>query len=94
MEVLVGFPYPNGWKNGGFFWLTIVFRSVRVNPDQFYWVRQQSAISEGRETTSPISGRVIPRPPSYAYDDGISYAYNPPPPTGPDPSEVRRVQGY
>jgi len=80
--------------------------SVRVNPDQFYWVRQhssgpssgQDAIREERESdgSSEISRRdALPRPPSYASDDGVSYAVNivperPEPPLPPHPSELCR----
>lgn len=82
--------------------------SVRVNPDQFYWVRRMSAqqptIPEGREPVSPTSSHAngTPRPPSYASEDGVSYALaagnsSPPtrldPPLPPHPSEVQRAWG-
>ncbi|KAF8254153.1 hypothetical protein K440DRAFT_532996 [Wilcoxina mikolae CBS 423.85] len=79
--------------------------SVRVNPDEFYWVRRRSAtpnsphtISE--EATSPIQRRSMtlsPRPPSYLSDDGVSYVVNAvpeirtEPPLPPHPSEIRRI---
>ncbi|KAI5843994.1 hypothetical protein DFP73DRAFT_595016 [Morchella snyderi] len=78
--------------------------SVRVNPNQFYWVRrtsmQQSTILEGREPISSGSHNT-PRPPSYVSEDGISYALamenalspaRPAPPLPPHPSEVRWLQ--
>jgi len=55
--------------------------SVRVNPDQFYWVRRNSAsvpaIPEERETDDHRgSGATTtsPRPPSYSSDAGTMYA--------------------
>ncbi|RPB04525.1 hypothetical protein L873DRAFT_1666863 [Choiromyces venosus 120613-1] len=74
--------------------------SVRVNPDQFYWVRRTSAsvptIPEGREHSNRNS-RTTPRPPSYASDDGVTYALAPhqlrhDPPLPPHPSEVNRMR--
>ncbi|RPB08156.1 hypothetical protein P167DRAFT_549156 [Morchella conica CCBAS932] len=78
--------------------------SVRVNPNQFYWVRrtsmQQSTIPEGREPISPGSHNT-PRPPSYVSEDGVSYALavenalspaRPEPPLPPHPSEVQWLQ--
>jgi len=72
--------------------------SVRVNPDQFYWVRRTSAgvptIPEGREHSNRNS-RATLRPPSYASDDGVTYALSPhqlrrDPPPPPRPSEANR----
>lgn len=78
--------------------------SVRVNPNQFYWVRrasiQQSVIPEGGEPTSPNS-QSTPRPPSYVSEDGVSYALSvvnvpptarPQPPLQPHSLEVQWLQ--
>ncbi|KAG0640927.1 hypothetical protein HOY80DRAFT_884035 [Tuber brumale] len=73
--------------------------SVRVNPDQFYWVRRTSAgaptaSARGR---SDRNSRSTPRPPSYASDDGVTYALAPhqlrrDPPLSPHPSGVNRMR--
>ncbi|KAI5802432.1 hypothetical protein FPQ18DRAFT_250762 [Pyronema domesticum] len=73
--------------------------SVRVNPNEFYWVKRQSAGAMATSPTSPVTGRRYQtRPPSYISDDGVSYVVNavpeiraPEPPLPPHPSEVRRL---
>ncbi|KAI5859122.1 hypothetical protein BZA05DRAFT_21966 [Tricharina praecox] len=54
--------------------------SVRVNPNEFYWIRRQSS-GQALTPTSPHTGSrrsmaMSPRPPSYLSDDGVSYAVN------------------
>lgn len=63
-------------------WLILtICASVRVNPDEFYWVRRQSAaqrepVAPAPSPAQPRSATVSPRPPSYLSDDGISYVVN------------------
>lgn len=82
----------------------LTFKSVRVNPDQFFWERRENTSQEmptrvqdiSEDSLSPTHG---PRPPSYISDDGISYAvYAMPevrteqwPILPPHPSELNRL---
>ncbi|PWW75665.1 hypothetical protein C7212DRAFT_205118, partial [Tuber magnatum] len=74
--------------------------SVRVNPDQFYWVRRTSAgvpTTPGGREHSNRDNRTTTRPPSYASDDGVTYALAPhqlrrDPPRTPHPSEVNQMR--
>ncbi|CUS12085.1 unnamed protein product [Tuber aestivum] len=73
--------------------------SVRVNPDQFFWVRRANAglpTTSGGRGQSSRDSRTAPRPPSYASEDGVTYALAPhqllrDPPRPPHPSEVNRM---
>lgn len=74
--------------------------SVRVNPDQFYWVRRASNPGPGSIPEEPAEGHPpgTIRPPSYQSDDGVMYAVEaaprstaPEPPLPPHPSELRRL---
>ena len=69
--------------------------SVRVNPDQFYWVRRDSDSSpmeptseEAQEETPPPPASpaapqpAVRRPPSYSSEDGVSYVLAGPRPAG------------
>lgn len=57
--------------------------SVRVNPNEFYWVRRQSAAQQEpvapsaptppAQPGSATAAAASPRPPSYLSDDGIAY---------------------
>ncbi|KAF8474302.1 hypothetical protein BDZ91DRAFT_620703, partial [Kalaharituber pfeilii] len=47
--------------------------SVRVDPNQFYWVRRTSEVPPAEESTEEREADNLYRPPSYISEDGVSY---------------------
>jgi hypothetical protein len=79
----------------------IAYDSQRVDPNRIFWQRNEDASPSG--PPRPSESRSGPRPPSYASDDGVSYAVDAQPrsiapttdvPLPPHPSEVGRMNEH